>query len=77
MVEMFGCCATKEAATAVSIVKSTFQVFNTYVFGDTVTKEFYIIGAIMSIFIQALIRDNETVAWLVHYVPVHQNTHCP
>ena len=34
MVKMFKCCTTKEATTAVNIVKSTFQVFNVYLFGD-------------------------------------------
>ena len=70
---MFGCCTTKEATTAVNIVKSTFQVFNIYVFGDTVAKKYYIIAAIMSIFIRTLIRDNETVAWFImhHFISIH------
>lgn len=49
MVEMFWCCITREATTAVWIVKSTFQVFNIYAFGDTVTRKNYIITAIINI----------------------------
>ena len=51
MVEMILCCTTKEATTAVSIVKSIFQTFNVYAFGDAVTKIYYIIAAIINIFI--------------------------
>ena len=32
-------CTTEEGTTAISIVKSTFQVFNIYAFGDTVIKK--------------------------------------
>ena len=73
MVKMFGCCAAKEAATAISIVKLTFQVSDIYAFGNTVTKKYYIITAIMSIFIRAIIRDNETVAWFImcHFISMH------
>lgn len=49
MVEIFWCCITKEATTAVCIVKPTFQVFNIYAFGDTVTRKEYIITAIINI----------------------------
>ena len=56
MVKMFKCCTTKEATTAVNIVKSS-QVFNVYLFGDTVTKKNYNIAVIISIFIQDLIQE--------------------
>ena len=76
MVEMILCCTTKEATTAVSIVKSIFQTFNVYAFGDAVTKIYYIIAAIINIFIWDLIPDNKTVAW-IHYVPFHEHAYCP
>ena len=72
--EIFGCCTTRKAATAVSIAKSTFQVFNVYAFGDTVIKKYYIIAAILSIFVRALIRDNETVAWFLMYHLISMHT---
>ena len=59
MMEMFWCCTTKEATTPVNIVKSTFQVFNIYAFGDTPTKKDYINAAIMNIFIWDLIQDDK------------------
>ena len=72
---MLRCCATKKAATAVSIVKSTFQVFNTYIFGDTVTKEFYIIGAIMSVLFKP---RSETMrlspGWFIMYQFIKMHT---
>ena len=50
---------TKEATTTIRMGKLTFQDFNFYFFGDTVTKKGCIF-LVMNIFIGDLIRDNKT-----------------
>ena len=74
MVVMFWCCSTKGATTAVSIVKSTFQFFNSYSPGDNVTKVDYIIFVIMTIFIQDLMKDKQNVSWFImcHFLNMNE-----
>ena len=57
---------TKEATTTIRMGKLTFQDFNFYFFGDTVTKKGCIF-LVMNIFIGDLIRDNKTAGWFIVY----------
>ena len=72
MVQMLWCCITKEATPAVSIVKSTFQVFSIYALGNTVAKD-YIIAVITITFTWDLLVDNEIAAWLIicYFLSMH------
>ena len=62
MLEIFWCCTIKEATRAGtgSIVKLAIEVVSVYAFRDTVTKIYFTIAVIMNIFIQDLIRDNQS-----------------